>query len=336
MKRWSIGLLVLLAFLCVPLLRGSATARSERPGTQLRIASLAPQGSGWIDGAESLGREMRQATGNRVGFRLYPGGVQGDDAAIVAKLKEGRLQGALLSGIGLSLLVPSARRLELPFVVDNLEEARRLRQALAPEITDQLAAQHLRVLTWLEAGPFYLFSTRAPTQPSALRGAKAWVVPGDTFASGVFAGMGATPVPLPVSQVRTALAEGTVDTITHLPAACLALQWCSKLTYRMDRPVAFGVGVFVVREDALQKLSAEDQEQLLRGAANMGAVASATTQKQHQAALDTLGNQGIVTVNLASAGRRAFARAGLEGAQAAVGKLYSKEQLSRALQVVSR
>ena len=50
-----------------------------------KIASLAPDGSIWVTKFEDFTKEVSEKTGGEVGFRVYPGGVMGDDMASDAR-----------------------------------------------------------------------------------------------------------------------------------------------------------------------------------------------------------------------------------------------------------
>ena len=48
---------------------------------EIKIATLAPDGSTWMRIMEQLDAEIREKTAGEAGLRFYPGGVQGDEAS---------------------------------------------------------------------------------------------------------------------------------------------------------------------------------------------------------------------------------------------------------------
>ena len=46
--------------------------------TVVKFATLAPEGSSWMQIFKAAADEVQQKTGNAVQFRIYPGGVMGD------------------------------------------------------------------------------------------------------------------------------------------------------------------------------------------------------------------------------------------------------------------
>ena len=53
----------------------------------LKIATVAPEGSTWMKVMRQIDSEIREATGNDVGFKIYPGGVQGDEKVVLRKTR---------------------------------------------------------------------------------------------------------------------------------------------------------------------------------------------------------------------------------------------------------
>src|SRR5258708_18069691 len=80
------------------LLLASTTASAQRV---LSMATLAPQGSPWMNVFDAANRELRRRTGGALSMRWYPGGVQGDEGEVVRKIRSGRLDGAAVTAVGL-------------------------------------------------------------------------------------------------------------------------------------------------------------------------------------------------------------------------------------------
>ena len=66
-----------------------------------KVATLSPDGSFWMKTMREAGKEVAAATDNRVEFKWYPGGVMGDDKAVLRKMRVGQLQGAALPMLSL-------------------------------------------------------------------------------------------------------------------------------------------------------------------------------------------------------------------------------------------
>ncbi|MDO8944359.1 MAG: TRAP transporter substrate-binding protein DctP, partial [Desulfobacterales bacterium] len=68
----------------------------------VKLATLAPEGSPWIQVLKAAADEAQQKTGNAVQFKIYPGGVMGDERDMVRKMHIGQLQAAMLSSASLA------------------------------------------------------------------------------------------------------------------------------------------------------------------------------------------------------------------------------------------
>ena len=101
-------------------LLGARTARADN--VELRIASLAPSGSPWMEVLDKAAAEVKDKTAGRVTLKYFEGGQQGDERDFVRKIKLGQLDGAAVTAVGLSMIDESIRVLELPMMFQSAEE----------------------------------------------------------------------------------------------------------------------------------------------------------------------------------------------------------------------
>ena len=64
---------------------------SPAQATVLKIATLSPEGSSWMKIMRKAAADVDQATTGRVKLKFYPGGVMGNDAAVLRKIRIRRL-----------------------------------------------------------------------------------------------------------------------------------------------------------------------------------------------------------------------------------------------------
>src|SRR5687767_164354 len=111
---------------CLAVLALTASAASAQKAAkaqnEIKLATLAPEGSTWMKAMHKIDDDVRARTSNRVGFKFFPGGVQGDEKDVIRKIRNGQVHGAGFTGFGLGSIVPETRVLELPFMFDNLDE----------------------------------------------------------------------------------------------------------------------------------------------------------------------------------------------------------------------
>src|SRR5437867_4585242 len=108
-------------------------ARAQQQVT-FKIATLAPEGSSWMRLFHEWAQKIETDTNGHVKVKFYSGGVQGDERDVVRKIRLGQLNGAGVTGVGLSLIAPEVRVLELPFLLRTEAEIDYIRDALADDL----------------------------------------------------------------------------------------------------------------------------------------------------------------------------------------------------------
>src|ERR1700733_9346440 len=71
---------------------------------ELRIATLAPSGSPWMEVLDKATAEVKDKTAGRVTMKYFEGGQQGDERDFVRKIQLGQLDGAAVHSIGLGMI----------------------------------------------------------------------------------------------------------------------------------------------------------------------------------------------------------------------------------------
>ncbi len=72
-----------------------------------------------------------------MGFRIYPGGVMGDDQSMYRKMRVGQLHGGGFTMTGISTVVPDFRVLAIPFLFDSYEEVDYVKAGLIPTFKER-------------------------------------------------------------------------------------------------------------------------------------------------------------------------------------------------------
>src|SRR5262245_3775953 len=117
-----------LMVLCLSCAALPAAAATE-PRFILRMATVAPEGSGWAQLMRRLSSEVLRATRGEVLIRWYWGGVAGDEQMVLRRIEKGQLDGGGLS-IACMALSPATRVLELAGLIDGADEAEEVARKL--------------------------------------------------------------------------------------------------------------------------------------------------------------------------------------------------------------
>lgn len=234
-------------------------ALPAQAATVFKIATLAPEGTAWMREMRAAGESIKSKTDGRVEFKYYPGGVMGNDATVLRKIRVGQLQGGGFTGSELASIYPDVMIYGLPFLFRNQSEVDAVRARMDPLIAAGLAEKGL-VAAGITGGGFaYLLSTRPIHGRDDLVQSKPWVPQGDVISEVTYAAAGVNPVPLSIADVYTGLQTGLVDTVANTPSGTLAFQWHTRVRHLVDMPIAYIVGVLALDKRSFDRLDAADQ-----------------------------------------------------------------------------
>ncbi|KFN46305.1 TRAP transporter substrate-binding protein DctP [Arenimonas composti] len=278
---------------CLALLLLLAAAMPAWAQTQIKIATLAPDGSSWMRELRVAAAEVEAGTGGRVQVKFYPGGVMGTDAVVLRKMRLGQLQGGVLTGSELSLVYPDAPAYSLPFLFSGWDEVARVRESVDPLLAAGFEERGIHMLGATGVGFAYFLGTKPMADAAAWRGLKLWIPTNDEIARRVFEIAGVGTIPLPIGDVFTSLQTGMIDTVANTPAGTVALQWHGKVRHMVDLPLTYVVAYLVLDQRAWERLSAGDQAVLARAFAAAAARMDANARRDDEAALAAMQRQGL-------------------------------------------
>jgi TRAP-type C4-dicarboxylate transport system substrate-binding protein len=226
----------------------------------IKIASVAPDGSRWMQQMRAGAEEVSTRTAGRVAIKFYPGGVMGNDAQVLRKIRIGQLQGGAFTAGGLAERYGGLNLYGIPLLFRSLEEIDAVRAQFDPEIAAGLERAGFVTFGFIEGGFANLLSNEPISSVEDMRRKKVWVPEGDAISFLAMETMGLSPAVLPVTDVLTGLQTGLIEIAFASPVAALVLQWHTKVKYLTDLPVSYSMGIFAIEKGAFEELSAEDQQ----------------------------------------------------------------------------
>lgn len=228
-------------------------------GQELKIASVAPDGSGWMRAMRAGADRIRESTSGRVVIKFYPGGVMGNDAQILRRIRVGQLQGGAFTAGGLAARYPPLLLYGIPLLFRSLEEVDHARSVLDPVLLEGLEQAGFISFGFIEGGFAQLMSNDPIRSVADMSRKKVWIPDGDDVSLLALQSVGVSPVPLPVTDVLTAMQTGLLDVVASSPVVALVLQWHTKVKYVTDLPIAYSMGTVAIDAREFSRLSAEDQ-----------------------------------------------------------------------------
>lgn len=259
-----------------------------------KIACLTPEGTTWSNSLKNMAKDVKAATNGEVEFKVYYGGVSGDEPDVLRKIRVGQMQGGVFTGRTLGEIHGDMRVLELPFnFKTDREKAYKTLVAMTPEINQGFQKKGFKNLGFYEIGQVYLVSTKKATSLDALKGLKIWSWEGDTLVAAMVESLKLVSVPLALPDVLSSLSTGVIDAAYSSPLGVLALQWQTKIKYLLDFPVAYSVAAFLIKDEEWKKLTADQQKKVEDVANKYLAEAQVATVKENEEALKSLKNLGV-------------------------------------------
>ena len=262
-----------------------------------KLATVSPDGSATMKDLRETLADIETKTDGRVDFRLYPGGVMGDDTAVLRKMRIGQLQGGILQTGAFEVFDSSIGIYNLPMVFENLKEVTAVRAKLDPKVINSLKQRNLTVLGFVGSGFANAMSKHAATGIEGTRKLKVWSPKGDEGTRRLLQAFGIRPTPLSPIDVLTGLQTGLIDTVAGPPVLLIALQWHTQLKFRLDLPFMYIYSVFVVDSKSFNRLSKADQALLRSSITQLLRRAEEQNYADHARALEALEIQGIETLN---------------------------------------
>ena len=306
----------------------AAKAAHADGNAELRIATLAPSGSPWMEVLDKAANEIKEKTAGRVTLKYFEGGQQGDERDFVRKIKLGQLDGAALTAVGLAMIDESIRVLELPTLFQSAEELDYVADKMWPYFEDKFAKKGFKLNDRGEVGWVYFMSKNKVASLDDLKGQKLWLWGDDQLVGAVFKKLKLNGVPLGVPEVDASLTSGKIDACYSSPVAAVALQWYTKVKYMTSMPMSFAIGATVVSIDALKKINAEDQKTIAEIGKSNSKKLRKVIRKANEDAKGTMARKGVTIVPTPAAMVEDFTKQSGEVHNELVGKIYSKEELA--------
>jgi TRAP-type C4-dicarboxylate transport system substrate-binding protein len=293
----------------------------------IKFATLAPEGSTWMNVMKEYDQAIRKESGGRMGFKIYAGGVQGDEKDVLRKIKLGQLHSAGVTGNGLTTIAPRVRILDSPFLFKSYAEADYIYHTFDKEFNQAFEENGYVNLGWAEVGFVYVFTNSPVKTHTEMKGVKMWMWEGDPIAEATFNALDINPIPLSITDVLTSLQTKLIDGVYTTPLAAIALQWFSRVKYMLNAPLADAAGAVVISKKKFDELPNDLQEILLRnGKMYMRKLTELT---RNDTSIETLKKNGITVIDPPSSEVLAsYAEIGKKARRLLINKLFSEDLLN--------
>ena len=323
-----------LAVALLPLV-ATADAAEDSPALTLRMAAIAPEGTGWARELKAFARDFETATGGAVRMKWYLGGIAGDETTALSRVRRGQLDGmagALFCG-GLS---PTLAVTRVAGLVQSRDEALHLINYLRPRIDEDFKRAGFVSLVIGNFGNDIIFLRDRADNFAELRKRPMWIWNAETVLRRQMKLMGLEMVPAAIDQLTPLYDSNKIDGMFVIPTAALAFQWTTRAKYFIDLRSSMLAGCLTMSQKSFDQLSF-DQQQALKSAAAKFVVRFEDLGKREDALLlgGTLERQGVHKLPASEGLRTAFIEAASAARAHLEDKIIPSSLVKESLDVVS-
>ena len=228
-----------------------------------KSGTVVPQGIGFSKQIEGiLVPGLKNATDGRLIYRVYYGGVMGDEEAIIQKIRAGQLQSCGVSVQGAIMACPEMAVLALPFMFNDYGEVDYIKEKMFSVFDHLMLKRGLKLLMWLDQGFDQIYSIRLPL-------AKVEEFPNAKFITWcgaveekIFQKLNTSPVQVGIPEFNSTLRMGLADAFIGPAIWSIGTQLYAQLKYINSTNVRYSPGLCIVSIDVWNALPPKYQENI--------------------------------------------------------------------------
>ena len=324
-------IMMVLTALLLSALISAAPAKYE-----IKFASIAPDGSTWMNVMNELNDEIMEKTGGEVKFKFYPGGTMGDEKDVLRKMNIKQLQAGGFTSQGLGEVVPEVRLLNLPLIFQTYKDVDCVMTKMEPMFEQKFAQKGYIVLGWPEIGFVYVYTKNKVETLADLQKTKMWIWGYDILVGTMFKNLKIVPIPLSITDVLQSLQTGLIEGVYCSSLSAIAMQWNTKVKYMLDLKIANVPGGILINKSAWDKIPAKYQVIVKESCKKYFDKLTQMSRKENEDALNVLKKQGIVFTKIQKPeDQKFFEDVSVKTSNDLVGKYYTKPMLDEMMKCIT-
>jgi TRAP-type C4-dicarboxylate transport system substrate-binding protein len=277
-----------------------SVAGEARAAEVIKIGTLAPAASPWGQIFKVWADAVSKKSDGRLELQFFFNGQQGDEGAMVGKMKAGQLDAAAITAVGLGKIHKPILALQIPGLFKTWAKLDAAREATRGEFEKGVKDAGFSVLGWSDLGAVHIMSKGFEVHvPDDVKGKKPWLWRDDDVQPLFFQLIGGvSPVPLNVPEVLPNLNTGAINVVIAPSLAAEQLQWTSKLDTIIEDTSSLAIGGLVMSSKRLAALPG-DLREILTSTATVSVAALKTRIRSEDAAafMRIKGKMKVVTLN---------------------------------------
>ena len=287
---------------------GVSARRAEAQTITVKLATMAPEGTFFHQVLKEVAADWKKISNGRVNVVIFAGSTAGDDTDVVRKMKMGTLQAGALVAVGMAEIEKSIYALEIPMMYASYDEVYDVLGKMRPRLESQFEKKGFVVLNWVDAGWLKFFSKNPVKTPEDLKQQKLFQWAGDNDSLEIMKGAGFNVVPLPGTELATALQTGLVNALSTTPQVAVLTQYYNYAKNMTDVSWALLLGGTVIKKDVWDRIPADLHAPLLKAMQDAGTKLQAQVRQGGQRDIDAMTKRGLNVVPVDPKTREAWVR----------------------------
>ena len=259
----------------------------------VKMATLAPEGTEWHGLLVDLGQQWMEATDGEVQLRIYPGGVVGDESDMIRKMRIGQIHGAAITNEGMRELNPYFTAFYMPMLYQSYDEVDFVRAKLKDDLITVTEKNGFKILTMVDVGWAYWFSTIPVYTPEDLKKTKIFLWSGDYQSTLLYEKHGYQPVPLAMTDVLSGLQTGLINSIGFNPMYALSQQLFGIADNMLDMKWGNLTAAVVIDNKTWNRIIPEHQKAMFDIAQKIGKGFQAKNRHESDKAIGVMKEYGL-------------------------------------------
>ncbi|HDR1113557.1 TPA: TRAP transporter substrate-binding protein [Pasteurella multocida] len=291
MKRFNLKMLA-------ALVAGMAVfTASANAATTLRFGYEAPRSDTQHEAAKKFNELLKEKTKGEIKLSLFPDSTLGNAQTMISAVRGGTIDLEMSGSPNFSGLVPKLNVIDIPFIFQNREHAYAVLDGeIGQGLLKELEAQGLKGLAFWEVGFRSFTNSKYPVKtPDDIKGLKVRTNQNPMYIQ-AFSILGANPVPMPLSELYTALETRAVDAQEHP----VGIVWSAKL-YEVQKHLSltnhgYTPLIVVMNKAKFDGLSPALQSAILEAAKEAGAYQRKLNLDNEQGIIEKMQKAGIQVI----------------------------------------
>lgn len=317
---------ILLFLVCGVMLTGSLYSLT------IKIGSIAPERSPWDKAIRKMGREWKKISGGKIRIQVFAGGIAGEEADMIRKMRLGTLGGAALTNRGITHIYRDAYVLNTPLLITSEKEFDYVLKKMKSLFEKGIEKNGFKIIIWSFTGWVNFFTKNKVLYPEDLKKHKLAFASGMPKMEQAWKKAGYQIVPTDIKDMLMALQNGMVNACYLPPLVAASGQYFPLVPNMCSLKVAPLLGGVVLSEKTWKKIPDQYKKQMMEVVQKISEELNREIVQLEKEAIEKMKEHKLVINQVPADALPKWKAAVDKGMDVLVGKAFSKEIYDQLIQ----